>query len=388
MESGPAQAVLPLVGLAADTIIRDWYRGQMFRSHPMVYRILDANVNRCAEGLRVVEEYVRFVREDPHLSALCKQLRHDLGTLVDEATTDRLHAMRDVAGDVGGGLSTESESQRVDLKGVVVANVKRVEQSLRSLEEYAKVVSPSLAADFESLRYRMYELERALSALDTSLQRLETARLYVLIDGRASRHGFRELVASLVEHGVDVLQLRDKHLSDRMLLDRAKLLHSLVRGGDTLFIMNDRLDLALAASADGVHLGQDDMPVREARRVLGPEALIGVSTHEIQQAREAVLEGANYIGCGPTFPSRTKTFEEFPGLQYLKEVRREISLPAFAIGGVGLENVEAVCQAGVFRVAVSSAVVNAPDPAQSARRMADRLRAASQYDSDQHGAES
>lgn len=353
----------------------------MSRSQTMAYRILDANMNRCAEGLRVIEEYVRFVCDDPHLTTLCKQLRHDLGTLLDEATTERLHAMRDVAGDVGGSLSTKSEYQRADLKSVVVANVKRVEQALRSLEEYAKVVAPSRAAKFESLRYRMYALERALSALRASRQRLETARLYVLIDGRESLNAFRQLVAGLLEHGVDVLQLRDRQLSDRMLLERAKLLHRLVRGRNALFIMNDRLDVALAAAADGVHLGQDDIPLSDARRVLGPEALVGVSTHEIQQARKAVLEGANYIGCGPTFPSRTKTFSQFPGLRYLKEVRREISLPAFAIGGVSLENVPAVCQAGVFRVAVSNAVVNSPDPAQSARRIADQLRAASQEDS-------
>lgn len=354
----------------------------MFRSEAMAYRILDANVNRCAEGLRVVEEYARFVCDDPHLSTLCKQLRHDLAALVDEATSDRLHAMRNVAGDVGGDLFTASEYQRLNLKSVAVANLKRVEQSLRGCEEYAKVVSPSLAADFESLRYRMYELERALSVLGASLRRLETARLYVLIDGRGSRREFRELVASLVEHGVDVLQLRDNSLSDRMLLERAEVLHRLVRGRATLFIVNDRLDVALAARADGVHLGQDDMPVRQARRVLGPEALIGVSTHDIQQARQAVMEGANYIGCGPTFPSQTKHFEQFPGLQYLKEVKREIALPAFAIGGISLENVDAVCQAGLFRVAVSNAVVAGPDPGRSARLMADRLQAASQHGSD------
>lgn len=350
----------------------------MSRTQSVAYRILDANLNRCTEGLRVVEDYVRFTRNDAPLSSRLKHLRHRLWELIDEPTRERLRTMRDVAADVGQGIATENEYRRENLESVVAANVKRVEQSLRSLEEYAKVVCPALSGNFESLRYEVYELDRALCVRDSSLDRLGKARLCVLVDGHDSLAAFRQRVTSLLGHGVDMLQLRDKRLSDRALLERGRLLQELVCGRETLFIMNDRVDLAAAAGADGVHLGQDDMPAPEARRILGPETLVGISTHELREARQAVWDGANYIGCGPAFPSRTKSFDRFPGLGYLQQVAREISLPAFAIGGVGLGNVEAVCQAGLDRAAVSGGVIDQPDPPRAARHIAARLREANE----------
>src|SRR5262249_1851331 len=129
-----------------------------------------------------------------------------------------------------------------------------------------------------------------------------------------------------------------------------------------LFIVNDRPDIARLAEADGVHLGQDDLPVKEARRLLGPEALIGVSTHSLEQIRQAVLDGASYIGVGPTFASQTKTFDDFPGLDFVRAAVSETSLPAFAIGGVNLETAAAAAAAGATRVAVSQAIAAADDP--------------------------
>jgi thiamine-phosphate pyrophosphorylase len=133
-----------------------------------------------------------------------------------------------------------------------------------------------------------------------------------------------------------------------------------------LLIINDRPDIAAIVDADGVHLGQDDMTVRDARQVVGPRKLSGVSTHSLPQARQAVLAGANYIGVGPTFPSQTKHFDAFPGLDLVGAVAREIKLPAFAIGGVTLETVSQVISAGCRRIAVSSAIARAPQPAAAA----------------------
>ncbi len=129
-----------------------------------------------------------------------------------------------------------------------------------------------------------------------------------------------------------------------------------------LIIINDRPDIAAVAGADGVHLGQDGMSVSDARRIVGPRALIGISTHSIEQARTAVLAGANYIGVGPTFPSSTKHFPEFPGVSLLEQVARETRLPAFAIGGINAQNIDQVVAAGFTRIAVGSAVTDAPDP--------------------------
>src|SRR5262249_18089686 len=136
----------------------------------------------------------------------------------------------------------------------------------------------------------------------------------------------------------------------------------LTRRTGTLFIMNDRPDLALLAQADGVHLGQEDVSVAAARRILGTEALIGVSTHNIEQVCEAVRDGASYIGIGPVFPSATKALAQLPGLDFVREALAETTLPAFVIGGVTLENLPEVVSAGAGRVAVSQAICQADDP--------------------------
>lgn len=341
-----------------------------------LYRILDANLNRALEGVRVVEEYCRFVREDEHLAGECKVLRHELVACVAPLSRERLHAARDTLADVGVSIGTRQEYVRSDVRSVVAANWSRVEQALRSIEEYLKVVAPALAATAERLRYRAYVLERATSLLEGACRRLDGAQLYVLLDGRGSVDEFRGSVDRLLAGGVDVVQLRDKNLSDRELLGRARLLRELTRREGVLFIMNDRPDLALLAEADGVHVGQDELSVKDARAVMGVDSLIGVSTHDLTQARRAVLEGASYLGCGPTFPSTTKDFTQFPGLEFLSAVAREIALPAFAIGGIGPANIAQVCAAGVYRVAVQQSVVGQGDPAEAARQLKSVLVAA------------
>ena len=138
--------------------------------------------------------------------------------------------------------------------------------------------------------------------------------------------------------------------------------------------MNDRADLAVAAGANGVHLGQDDLEVADARRIVGAARIIGVSTHSISQARQAVLDGANYIGVGPVFESTTKNFSEHVGLELIDEVVKEIQLPAFAIGGINLENVSQIADAGLSRVALSAAVTKAVNPKAAAIKLKQKLR--------------
>jgi thiamine-phosphate pyrophosphorylase len=341
-------------------------------SQHAVYRILDANANRAGEGLRVVEEYARFVLDDAHLTRLLKELRHDLASALERFPLECRAAARETVRDVGTGIATPAESKRADAADVAVAGFRRVEQSLRSLEEYGKVVSPSTAAEFERLRYRAYTLEKATLVTVRSRERLTGARLYVLIDGGPDLEAFTRRCETLVA-GVHMLQLRDKRLDDRTLLDRARRLRAITSGAGTLFIMNDRPDLAYLAKADGVHVGQEELSVKDARAIVGPKSLVGVSTHSLEQARAAVLDGADYIGVGPTFPSGTKDFSVFPGLGLLAAVSREIGLPAFAIGGISVENVDQVRAAGVLRVAVSAAVNEAPDPAVAVRELLAKL---------------
>jgi thiamine-phosphate pyrophosphorylase len=336
------------------------------------WRILDASANRAREGLRVVEDYVRFVRNDQALTASVKQLRHDLSATLALLPSKSLMASRDTPGDVGTEVSTPSEQHRSDLGAVAKAALKRTQEALRSLEEYSKLLDRAASARFEQLRYRCYTLESAVAA-ERAVDRLAQARLYVLIDGANSLDEFERRVELLLSAGVDVIQLRDKSLADRKLLERAHALRRLTRNTATLFIMNDRADLARLADADGVHLGQDELSVADARRIVGPAMLVGMSTHAIEQARQGVADGADYLGVGPTFPSTTKTFEQFTGVELLRAVAAEITLPAFAIGGITVQNVDQVRAAGICRIAVSGAVANATDCVATCRELLTKL---------------
>jgi thiamine-phosphate pyrophosphorylase len=335
-------------------------------------RILDASANRAREALRVLEDFVRFSLGDASLSRQVKQIRHDLTGALVELSPQELVASRDTLGDVGTDISTGREQVRFSLADVVRANLKRLQEALRSLEEYGKLRSAMFGERIQNIRYRTYTLERALVLGAESRRQLEHARLYVLVTGATCRAALDWTIAEAAAGGADVIQLREKSLPDRELLRRASDVRRWTRKAGVLFIMNDRPDVARLAEADGVHLGQDDLSVGEARRIVGSDALVGVSTRTLDQVRRAVLDGASYIGVGPTFPSTTKAFDELAGLEFVRAATAETTLPAFALGGVAVDNVGQVVAAGGRRVAVSVAIAQADDP----RAAAAALRAA------------
>jgi thiamine-phosphate pyrophosphorylase len=334
-------------------------------------RILDAAANRAREALRVVEDYVRFALDDAFLSRELKELRHDLVAVLERfgPAHEWTATARDTRRDVGTAITTPTEQRRHSLLAVVQTNLKRLEEALRSLEEFGKIHSPDLGAALEQLRYRSYTMEKAVLLGTTARERLADARLYVLMSGRTCAAALDWTIQEAAAGGADIIQLREKRLDDQALLERARNVRRWTRKAGVLFILNDRPDLARLAEADGVHLGQDDLPIREARRILGPEALIGVSTHNVEQLRQAVLDGASYVGVGPTFPSGTKEFAEFAGLDYVRQAAAETSLPAFVLGGINLETIEAAVAEGARRVAVSAAVCQADDPQQAAAEL-------------------
>jgi thiamine-phosphate pyrophosphorylase len=260
---------------------------------------------------------------------------------------------------------------------VARANLKRLQEALRSLEEFGKLHGPDVGRSLEAIRYRSYTVEKAILAGIPARDRLRGARLYLLVTGSRCLGPLERTIAEAAAGGVDVVQLREKGLGDRDLLERARQVRRWTREAGVLFVVNDRPDIARLAEADGVHLGQDDLPVREARRVLGPEALIGVSTHELTQLRQALLDGAGYVGVGPTFPSGTKEFAQLAGLAYVRATAAATSLPAFVIGGVNAANVGEVVAAGGRRLAVSEAILRAESPRAAAAELRRRLVAGS-----------
>lgn len=177
-------------------------------------------------------------------------------------------------------------------------------------------------------------------------------------------HQGRELIEVMEQAilgGVDIIQLRDKTSSKRDVLQKAKALRELTRKYQVPFIVNDHIDVAIAVDADGIHIGQDDLPLAEARKIVGNK-IIGISTHKIEEAREAEAGGADYIGVGPIFHTNSKVDVVDPvTTAYIKQVADEISIPFVAIGGIKLHNVDQVLEAGATRICMISEIVGAED---------------------------
>lgn len=335
-------------------------------------RILDANANRAREALRVLEDYARFALNHDELSAALKDVRHELAAatraFVGEAI---LH--RDTPGDVGTDHKTAEELHRDDLAAVVTAAGKRLGEALRVLEEVLKTVDARAAGDVEALRYRFYDLEQQIARTLRPAGRFAAVRLYVLITESLCRRPWLETAELAIAGGADCLQLREKELEGGEFLRRARQLVDLCRRHDTLCIINDRPDIAILSGADGVHVGQGDLPAAEARKLIGGHMILGVSTHNLEQARRAVTDGADYIGVGPVFRSATKTRDFLPGLDYARQVAESMRIPAVAIAGITGQNVDEVLATGIRAVAVTAAVVGAEDPRDAARSLKEKL---------------
>jgi thiamine-phosphate pyrophosphorylase len=347
----------------------------------LLMRIVDASANRAAEGLRTLEDLARMVLDDAELTEQLKGQRHQLTAALRSIPTAERLAARDTAGDVGTDISLASERQRQSIDTIAAAAAERTSQGLRSLEEALKGMEPQAAGEVEQLRYSVYQSAAKLQlrlADDRSV--LAACRLCLLIDCRQpgtqqweSLDRFGERLIGLARAGVDLVQLRDKEADDGMLLSYAKKAVEALRPTGVPLIVNDSIAVALLSGAAGVHLGQEDLPLQEARSLAGRRLWVGISTHSLEQAVAAQEGGADYIGCGPTFPSRTKSFDHFPGLNLLRSVHSRITIPVFAIGGITLEGIEQVRGCGIDRVAVSHAVHGADDPQAAARGLAERL---------------
>ncbi len=338
-----------------------------------VLRIIDANLNRAREAARVAEEYARFVVDSPRFSRRLKEVRHRVHELAAMVVSEpgRLLSARDTPGDVGTSISLpESEGQRGTAADVLAASLKRLQEALRVIEEYAKTLSRADAAKAaQMLRYEVYAVESGLLCSPES--RLAGVRLCVIVtSGLCRGRDPAEVALSAIRGGAGMIQLREKGLGDAEFLALARRLRAVTAEERAVFIVNDRADIAAASDADGVHLGQGDLACVEARKLLGAGAVIGVSTHAVAEAERAAADGADYIGVGPVFTTQTKAVERLAGLEYVRAVSSaQITIPFYAIGGITAETVKAVLDAGAKRVAVCSAVISADDVEAAARQI-------------------
>ncbi len=327
---------------------------QKEQTQQVVYRILDANLDRAREGLRIIEEWCRFGLNNAQLAAECKQMRQE----VAHWHTAPLKAARDTPGDTGTELTHAREEQRDSITSVLEANFCRVQEAMRVLEEYGKLHHSNMGKTFKQMRYRIYTLESDLMGYQRH-QLLLRSHLYLVT---SPSEKLLETVEAALKGGLTLVQYRDKNADDTVRLEKARQLQQLCHSYGALFIINDRVDLALAVDADGVHLGQQDMPIAIARQLLGPQRLIGRSTTNQEEMQGAIAEGADYIGVGPVYETPTKAGKAAAGLEYVAYAAKNAPMPWFAIGGIDANNINEVIDGGASRVAVVRAIMEAEQP--------------------------
>lgn len=341
-------------------------------------RLLDANLNRAAEALRVADDLARFVLDDQGLCSRFKSIRHGLAHASAGVDGGVRLAVRDTAGDVGTAVSASGEFERRSVAAVAASAGGRAAEAMRSIEEACKVLGAAAAArEVEGLRYLAYDAFAALG-LKLGAGGAKQWSLCVLITESLCQQPWERVVERAIEGGADCVQLREKDMEGGRLLERAKRLVELAKvvggvgglgGGGGVkrpaIIINDRPDVAMLAGADGVHLGQQDLPVDAVRKLAGFTLAVGVSTANLEQARRANADGADYVGLGPMFVSNTKPKPSLSGVEYLRAFLGDPELakiPHLAISGITPGNLGELAKAGCRGVAVSSVVCGADDP--------------------------
>lgn len=337
-----------------------------------IARVIDANANRAREALRVLEDAARFGLDDREAGERLKRVRHRLREALAAIDPERLAAARDVEGDVGRAVSVPAEARRSGWGDVVAAAGARLSESLRSLEELLKIEDPAAAQAVERLRYEGYEIAPRVERGIRAGERRQW-RLCLLTTIEACRVPWQRTLVEAIAGGVDCVQVREKSMDDRSLLEHVRRVIALARPAGVSVVVNDRVDVALAVHADGVHLGQGDLPLEAARRIAGRSLLLGSSAHDLAEADAAVAAGADVVGLGCMFPSHTKPGLDLAGPAFLQAFReRHGSVPHLAIGGIDAENVSRLADAGARGIAVSSAILRSDDP----RGVAERIVAA------------
>jgi len=319
----------------------------------------------------VVEEYCRFVLNSQPLTERAKILRHELCGAIAGLDAGRLIASRDTAGDVGVGRTVDNQLVRGSLTDCLTAGCKRLTEALRVLAETVQTIKPAVAEIMEKLRFRAYALEKDIVLFADPAQKFKRVGLYVIITSDLPVE-IIALATKCAAAGADCIQLRAKGIPDDMFLAVAAEFVRICAEAGVLSIINDRADIALAAGADGVHLGQNDMPAAEVRKLQLAPLIIGKSTHSLEQLAAACDEPITYAALGPVFATPTKPGVEAVGLEYVAQAVQQLEgsgIASVAIGGIGPQNVETVLSAGAGAVAVCSPVTAASDPGAACRNL-------------------
>ena len=349
----------------------------MPRFDDSIHRMIDANLNRTREGMRVMEDCARFTLNDAAISKRLKSIRHALRTAIDNlpVPSDTLIASRDTAGDVGTEITTNAEKTRLGMRDIISAAAKRATEALRVIEEASKTLGHS-GSTFETIRYEIYDIERDLTlALHPPCP--QWALCVLVTRELCTKHTPAQIVELAAEGGAACIQIREKTMPDAEMLDHAGTITNRAHAMGMHVMINDRVHIAKLVEADGVHLGQDDLPIAAARELLGPKPWIGRTCPTIEHAIDAINQGADTCGLGPVFSSTTKSKPTLAGLtlieSYLKNDQTNTT-PMLAISGISPSNINQLSAINCPGVAVSSAVCSSDDPLSATRAIVDEIR--------------
>ncbi len=327
-----------------------------------IAQIIDANLDRAREGLRVLEDWARFALGRKDLVKSFKNFRQILGKHHLKVYKES----RNFINDNCAGLSHPEQDKRTYASSIISSNAARVQEALRVIEEFSRNHNQNLSNISSEIRYEIYNLEIELLEAQSnySLQKIlnENDLYFITLDNE----NLFEKIKNILEGGVKIIQLRFKKGKDSDNLEFAIKVRELCDAFGALFLINDRVDIALACKADGVHLGQDDMDIKSARNILGFSKIIGISASNKLDIKKAIQEGCDYLGIGPVFATSTKKGKVPLGINTLKTLTKDISIPWFAIGGIKQENISLLKENNIRKVAIISDLINSKNPKEKA----------------------
>ncbi|MEN8904715.1 MAG: thiamine phosphate synthase [Clostridiales bacterium] len=335
-----------------------------------LYRVIDANVNRASEGIRVIEDIGRFYLNHSELTSDLREIRHKIRDIAKIFLKNCL-IERDSIKDIGLDISIKSNlSNKTNIIELIEANFKRVQEALRTLEEVINIVGHNdISREFEVIRFKTYYLEKEIYfKIKINLVKSEKNRkldtdIYCITSYEHSKgRNNIDVITEMLEENIEIIQYREKNKSLAEKYRECIEIRELTLKYKATFIINDDIHIAKMVNADGVHIGQDDLPIDKVREFLGEDFIIGISTHSKDQCIQSINSEADYIGVGPIFKTYTKKDVCDPvGLSYLSYVSKNVKIPFVAIGGIKEHNLASVLKEKPKMIALVTEIVGADD---------------------------
>jgi len=334
-----------------------------------IYQIIDANLDRAREGLRVLEDWARFGLGKEKYVEKIKNFRQILGKNHLEVYKQSRNHIKDKCK----GLTHQEQFNRKTSEQIISSNSARVQEALRVIEEFSRLQNHELSKIASEIRYEIYTIEIDLlsySKFKKSEEILKKNDLYVITD---QKDNLLKTIEEILIAGVRIIQYRFKTGTDQDHLKKAIQIKNLCKKYNSLFIVNDRIDIALASNADGIHLGQDDLDLKTARKLLGYSKIVGVSANNAIDISNALKDGCDYLGIGPVFETTTKKNKIPLGIEKIKTLTKDLIIPWFAIGGIKSKNISYLKRNGFKKVALVSELMNSEDPKEDAMMILKKL---------------